>query len=175
MIQVQVFARDPVHVRERHLLDPHQIIVGRLQSVERNRVRPDRSQSCDRGLLELGGAALLGLGGLDQISRHTLMGHLGEDGAHRALDRLRIVASGKRHGRIGKARLRQRVEGKLRVDRLALGNQPVEVEAAAAQHIGKHLERRKVGAVEARRTHRDHLRPARTVGIDAERRRPHGA
>ena len=74
MVEVEVAARHAVDVGHRDLLDSHQVVIGRVQSVQRDRIGPDLGRSGDRILLELRLAALLQLGGLDQFGRHPVAG-----------------------------------------------------------------------------------------------------
>jgi UDP-2,3-diacylglucosamine pyrophosphatase LpxH len=69
---------------------------------------------------------------------------------------------------IGQAGVRQRIEREFRVDCLALRNQAVQIEAVAAEHVGQHLERREIRAIQPGHAHRDHLRADGPIGIDAE-------
>ena len=88
MIEIEVLARDAVHVRDRHLLDARQVVVGRLEPVERERIRPHRGELGDGVALQLRSAALLELGRLDQLGRHTVACDARQNRAHLVLERL---------------------------------------------------------------------------------------
>ena len=60
--EIEVLACHAVDVRRRHPLDARQILIRRVQAVERDRVRPDRGEFRNRIALELVGGALLQLG-----------------------------------------------------------------------------------------------------------------
>ena len=72
MVEVEIFARDAVHVFDRHFFDARQIVIRGLEAVDGDRFRPHRRQAVDRILLKLGAAPLLQLGCRDQIRRHAL-------------------------------------------------------------------------------------------------------
>ena len=97
-----------------------------------------------------------------------MLHHIGEDGADRAFERLGILPGGERHGRIGDAGLRQRIEREVRIERLALRYEAEEREAAAVEDVREHIERGEVATVEARRAHRDHRHAVRLIGAHAE-------
>ena len=167
--QIEVFACHAVDVLDRDLFDSHEVLIRRAQAIERHRIGPDVSQAFDRVLLKFRLSALLQLGCIDQLRRHAIAHDLREYRAQLLLQRFVIRARRKLRFRIGEAGLRERIEDKARLDRLALRYQSVESEAVAAEHIGQHFKSRKIRAVQSRNTHGQNLRAGRTVGIDGDR------
>ena len=175
VIEVQILARDPVDVRDRDLLDARQILIGRAQPVQRERLRPHRGEFGDVVALELRRAALLQLGRRDEFRRDAFTRDARKYRAHLALERLGIISGGKGERRVGKCGLRQRIKRELRGHRLALGHEAVEIEAPAAEHVREHLERGEVGIARTRSAQRNHERAAGPVGVQREGRGLHGA
>src|SRR5438445_115325 len=88
-------------------------------------------------------------GSVVQLRRSAFLCAVGEYGAHLGVRLFRIFAGEKRNTGVGDARLRQRVEQEVRIEGLALGDEPIQIKAVAVQDVGKHLERGEVGAVQA--------------------------
>src|ERR1700683_2617085 len=70
VVEIQVLARDAIYVGHSDFLDSRQVVVGRVQAVQRNGIGPDGRRTGDRILLELGFAALVQFGGLDELGRY---------------------------------------------------------------------------------------------------------
>ena len=168
VIEVEILARHPVHVRDRDLLDARQILVRRAQPVQRQRLRPHRGELGDVVALELRRAAFLELGRLDEFRRDALARDARQYRAHLALERLGVISGGKGEHRVGKGCLRQRIKRELRGHCLALGYQAVQIEAPAAEHVREHLQRGEVGSARTGSAQRNHERAAGPVGVQRE-------
>src|ERR1700751_628960 len=86
VVEIEVLPRDTVDVLAGDALDALEILVGRGQAKERERIRPDRGEFRDRVALKLRRGALLEPRGLDQLGRHSLARDACQDGAYLALE-----------------------------------------------------------------------------------------
>src|SRR4029077_675041 len=89
--QIQVLARDAIHVGYRDALDARQVLIRIAEPVEGDGVGPDRGEVGYRIALELRGTAFLQLGCRDELGRYALAGHARQDLAHVGLESLRII------------------------------------------------------------------------------------
>ena len=167
----EVFPENAVHVRRSHFFDRRNIVIGRGTALHGKRLGPDRSEPGNGVGLKFSVRDLLALCRLDQVGRNPVLRIIGQDILYCSDQCGPVPFGGKCRCGVAERCFGKRPSVEPGKERLAFGDQRVEVPPLAVQNIGQDLPGCIVRAVVAGQPESHYGKPIGKVGIELDRSR----